>query len=102
LIEQIKQHHKDDPELMRIRKGVEEGRNKELSIQNEVLWHESRLCVPNVTALKKELLKEAHNSTLITHPRGTKMSHDLKTHYLWNGMKRGIANFMAWCLTCQR
>ena len=81
LIEQIKQYQKDDPKVMRIRKDVEEGRNKEFSIQNEALWHGNRLHVPNITALKKELLKEAHNSTVTTHPRGTKMYHDLKTHY---------------------
>ena len=57
LVEQIKQHPKDDSELMKIRKGVEEGRNKEFSIQNEVLWRGSSFCVPSITALKKELLK---------------------------------------------
>ena len=80
MVEQIKQHHKDGYELMKIRKGVEEGGNKEFSIQNEVLWHGSRLFVPKIITLKKELLKEAHNSTLTTHPGGTKMHHDLKTH----------------------
>jgi len=87
---------------MRIRESVKDGKNKEFSIQNEALWHGSRLCVPNIIALKKELLKDAHNSTLTTHPRGTKMYHNLKTHYWWNGMKRDIADFVARCLTCQR
>ena len=84
---------------MKIRKGVQEGKNKELTIQNEVLWHGNRLCVPNITTLKKEL-KEAHNSTLVTHPGGTKMYYDLKTHYWWNGMKRDIADYVARCLMC--
>jgi len=66
---------------MKIRKGVEEGKNKEFSIQNEVLWYGNGLCVPNAIALKRESLKEAHNSTLVAHPGGTKMYHDLKTHY---------------------
>ena len=66
---------------MKIRKGVEEGRNKEFLVQNEVLWHGNRLFVPNITALKKELLAEVHSSTLTTHPGSTKMYHDLKTHY---------------------
>jgi len=68
LIETIKQQQKDDPELMKIKKGMEEGKNKVFSIQNEVLWYGNRLCVPNITGLKKELLKEAHNSTLAVHP----------------------------------
>ena len=65
---------------MKIRKGVEEEKNKEFTIQNEVLWHGNRVCVPNITSLKKELLKEAHNSALTAHPGGTKMYYDLKTH----------------------
>jgi len=64
LVDRIKQQQKDDPELMKIRNGVEEGRNKEFLVQNEVLWHGNRLCVPNITAPKKELLAEEHNSTL--------------------------------------
>jgi len=56
---------------MKVRKGVEEEKNKEFSIQNEVPWRGNRLCVPSIIALKKELLKEAHNSTLATHPGGT-------------------------------
>ena len=102
LVDRIKQQQKDDPKLMTIRKGVEEGRNKEFLVQNEVLWHGNILCVPNITALKKELLAEAHNSTLTTHPGSTKMYHDLKTNYWWNGMKKDIADLMARCLTYQR
>jgi len=86
---------------MKIRKGIEEGRNKEFLVQNEVLSHGNRLCAPNITA-PKELLKEAHNSTLVVHPGSTKMYHDLKTHYRWNGMKRDIAEYVARCLTCER
>jgi len=87
---------------MKIRKGVQEGKNKEFSIQNEVLWYGSRLCVPNAIALKRDLLKEEHNSTPAAHPGRTKMYHDLKTHYWWNEMKRDIADYVARCLTCQR
>jgi len=36
LIDTIKQQQKGDPELMKIKKGVEEGKNKVFSIQNEV------------------------------------------------------------------
>jgi len=37
LIKQIKWHQKDDSDLMRTTKGMEEGRNMEFSIKNEVL-----------------------------------------------------------------
>jgi len=67
-----------------------------------MLWYGNRLCIPNVLDLKKELLKEAYNSPLTTHPGSTKMYHDLKTHFWWMGMKRDFADYVACCLTCRR
>ena len=81
LIEQIKQNHKEDPKIMKIGKGLEEGRIKEFQVQNNVLRYGNKLCVPNVLDLKKQLLKEAHNSALTTHPGSTKMYHDLKMYF---------------------
>jgi len=60
------------------------------------------LCVPNVMECKKDLMKEAHNSTFTTHIGSTKMYHDLKTLFWWTGMKRDMADFVAGCLTCKR
>ena len=36
------------------------------------------------------------------HPGSTKMYHDLRRHYWWEGMKREVADFMARCLVCQQ
>ena len=69
LVQQIKQYQKDDPELMKIRKVVEKGKNKEFSIQNAVLRHGNRLCVPNITAVKKELLKRSAQFHTCYSPR---------------------------------
>ena len=35
------------------------------------------------------------------HPGGTKMYQITKEHYWWNGMKRGIADFIYTFLVCQ-
>jgi len=66
-----------------------------------VLRFRDRLCVPRNDELKKELLKESHDSTLSTHPGSTKKYRDLKTHYWWPGMKKDIADCVARCLVCQ-
>ena len=44
----------------------------------------------NVAERKREVMKGAHNSTYTTHPRSTKMYHDIKTHFWWIGMKRDV------------
>jgi len=59
---------------------VEEGKGQEFSLKNVVLWFRDRLCMPNVPELKREFLKEAHDSTRVTNPRSTKMYQDLKCH----------------------
>jgi len=59
---------------------VEEGSNQDLLLKDGVLWFRNRLCVPNDSELKKELLKESYDSALSTHPGSKKMYQDLKQH----------------------
>ena len=57
----------------------------------------SRIWIPNVTELKNEILREAHNSKFSIHPRSTKMYQDLKKNFWWPGMKKEIANWVNKC-----
>ena len=59
-------------------KKVEEGSIQDFAIKNGVLRFRNRLYVPNDSGLKKELLKESHDSRLTIHPGSTKMYRDLK------------------------
>ncbi|XP_059629830.1 uncharacterized protein LOC132272753 [Cornus florida] len=52
--------------------------------------------------LKRKILDEAHHSRYTVHPGDTKMYHDLKRQFWWEGMKRDVAEFVSRCLTCQR
>jgi len=87
---------------MKIKKSIEEGKSKDFALHGDMLWYYNRLCVPNVPNLRKELLKEAHDSTLTTHPGSTKMYHDLKAYFGWIWMKKDIADYVPRCLTCQK
>ena len=60
-----------------------------------------RLCVPNESQLRMDILDEAHKSRMTIHPGVTKMYKDLKRNVLWEGMKREIAVYVSQCLTCQ-
>ena len=66
------------------------------------LWLGTRPCVPDVDELRKEIIEEAHFSAYNIHSGSTKMYHDLKDTYWWNGMKRDIADFVSKCLTYQQ
>jgi len=75
LVGRIKDCQKNNPELMKLIKRVEEGITQDFICKG--VLYQNCLCVPNVSELKRELLKEAHDSTLITYPKSTKMYHDV-------------------------
>ena len=101
-MDRIIEHQKEELELAKLSKRVDEGKGQEFSLKNGMLWFQDRLCVPNIFELKKEILKEAHDSTLMTHPGNTKMYQDLKRNHWWTGMKMEVAKYVARCLTCQK
>ena len=49
-------------------------------VDDGVLCLGTRLCVPDVDDLRKELLEEAHYSAYSVHPGSTKMYHALRIH----------------------
>ncbi|CAA0810475.1 Unknown protein, partial [Striga hermonthica] len=66
------------------------------------LEYKGRLVVPNVEALRKEILTEAHSAPYLAHPGSTKMYPDLKWSFWWRGMKGDVAEFVKKCLVCQQ
>ena len=58
------------------------------------LWISEILCVPNVDNLREEILEEAHYAAYNVHPSSTKMYHNIKDIYWWDGMKKDIAKFI--------
>ena len=101
-LDRVKAAQSRDPQLQKIRFEVQQGQSQDFMINNGGrLRLGTRLCVPNVDELRKEIMEEAHFSAYSIHPGSTKMYHDLKDTYWWNGMKKDIAEFMSKYLTCQ-
>nr|GEX12251.1 retrotransposable element Tf2 [Tanacetum cinerariifolium] len=69
---------------------------------DNALWQDTRLVVPNDVSLREALLTEAYSSPFSVHPGSTKMYHDLKQYFWWSGMKRDVATFVSKCLICQQ
>ncbi|XP_048227274.1 uncharacterized protein LOC125369299 [Ricinus communis] len=68
----------------------------------ELIRMGTRLCVPDVDNLRKEILDEAHCIAYCVHPGSTKMYHNLNGNYWWSGMKRDVEEFVSKCLTYQQ
>nr|GFC22272.1 putative reverse transcriptase domain-containing protein [Tanacetum cinerariifolium] len=84
---------------------IVENLNKQVEFHldnDNVLWQDTRLVVPNDASLREALLTEAHSSPFSVHPGSTKMYHNLKQHFWWSGMKRDVATFVSRCLVCQQ
>ncbi|KAL0535932.1 hypothetical protein IC582_024862 [Cucumis melo] len=93
----------NDPYLVEKRGLAEVGQAVEFSISSDGgLLFERRLCVPSDSAVKTELLSEAHSSPFSMHPGSTKMYQDLKRVYWWRNMKREVAEFVSRCVVCQQ
>ncbi|KAL0553440.1 hypothetical protein IC582_007335 [Cucumis melo] len=93
----------NDPYLVEKRGLAEAGQTTEFSLSSDGgLLFERRLCVPSDSAIKTELLSEAHSSPFSMHPGSTKMYQDLKRVYWWRNMKREVAEFVSKCLVCQQ
>ncbi|TYK21579.1 pol protein [Cucumis melo var. makuwa] len=79
------------------------GHGEDFSISSDHgLTFEGCLCVPEDSAVKEELLKEAHSSPFTMHPGSTKLYQDLRCVYWWRNMKREVADFVSRCLVCQQ
>ncbi|KAL0536920.1 hypothetical protein IC582_025883 [Cucumis melo] len=93
----------NDPYLVEKRGLAEAGQTAEFSLSSDGgLLFERRLCIPSDSAVKTELLSEAHSSPFSMHPGSTKMYQDLKRVYWWRNMKREVAEFVSKCLVCQQ
>ncbi len=102
LEENILEKQRDDSELQKAKKNIEEGKVSEFQIDhNGAIRFKDRLCVPNNPELKQKILEEAHSSPYTINPGSTKMYQDRKRYFWWNNMKREIAKFIAECDICQ-
>ncbi|TYK29816.1 pol protein [Cucumis melo var. makuwa] len=93
----------NDPYLVEKRLLVEAGKSEDFSTSSDGgLSFDGRLCVPEDSTVKIELLTEAHSSPFTMHPRSTKMYQDLRRAYWWRNMKREVTDFVSICLVCQQ
>ena len=102
LIEIIKQRQPEDPYLWKTYEELGTNPKPNFTLQNGALRFRSRLCVPEIPEIRRQVLEEAHNSKFTVHPGGTKMYRDLKETFWWPGMKKDIAEFVSRCLQCQQ
>ena len=67
-----------------------------LDKQDEVVYKKERIYIPN-NKIRKEILKENHDSVDIGHPGQHKMLELLKRTYWWPGLKEDVKKYIQGC-----
>ena len=71
---------------MELEEKFHEGKFTDFHLNNEgVLWISGRLCILDMDNLREEILEEAHFAAYSVHPGATKMYHNIKDMYWWDG-----------------
>jgi hypothetical protein len=100
---EILKRQKEDPFIVEEIRRIDEGRSSMFELREEnSLWFQNRICVPDIPEIKELIFKEAHQTPYSIHPGSTKMYMDLKAVFWWNNMKKEIAKYVSECHTCQR
>ncbi|QRW24229.1 Retrotransposable element Tf2 protein [Rhizoctonia solani] len=111
IVTEIRSRLKEDPSIEPIIQFLtEDAENAPLSIQKayqdydweeNLLWYQGKLVVPDSEALKEQLLREFHNSPLAGHPGQQRTLELLSRNYWWPGMKSSAKEWVECCPTCQ-
>ena len=103
LLSRVIESQGQDAEIVSMRDWVQSGTGDEgWTVHTDgSLRYRRRVVVPQLTDLKKEILRYFHCSRFSVHPGGTKMYQDLHRQYYWSGMKSHVGDFVRRCTTCQ-
>ena len=103
MLNRVLEAQKIDEKISAIMSQIRNGKETKFTVnKNGVLNYKGRVCVPDDSDLRKDILEEAHSISFAIHPGSTKMYQDLKMSFWWSGMKREISEFVTKCLVCQR
>ena len=90
--------------LLDVRKRIHEGKVGDFTLDTSgAVRFRGRLCVPQRSQVKEDILKEAHRVRYTVHPGENKMYQDLKkTYWLEEGeeLKIDAAKYVASCGIC--
>jgi len=70
--------------------------------EDEVVYMEGRVYVPNNRKIKEEILKENHDLADVGHLGQYKILELIKRTYWWPGLKEDIKKYVQGCFKCQQ
>ena len=103
LLERIKEGLSHDPTAKMLISYVNEGKTRRFWLEEDLLYARGhRLYVPHFGDLRKEIMKECHDSKWAGHPGMTRTMALIGEHYYWPRMGEDVEAYVRTCLVCQQ
>jgi hypothetical protein len=82
LRERVREAQLHDRLLQEVHKCIEAGRPREFTMEEDgTIFFRGRLCVPQKSEVKMDILREAHRTPYMVHPGVTKMYQDMRQSF---------------------
>ena len=98
IIKKIRKNNTREKEVVQALKR-EDGSTEE---EDEVVYMEGRIYIPNNKDLKEEILREHYDPADVGHPGQQRMQELIKRTYWWLGLKEDIKKYVQECVKCQQ
>ncbi|XP_012837907.1 PREDICTED: uncharacterized protein LOC105958449 [Erythranthe guttata] len=103
LADMIREGLEHDPMAKELIRLVNEGKTRQFWVEDGLLYTKGqRLFVPKWGSLRKELIKECHDTKWAGHPGQMRTMALLETAYFWPHMRDGVDACVKTCLVCQQ
>jgi len=93
ILEEIKRNNTREQEVVQ----ALEKDNRLSWEQDEIIYMEERIYIPNNKKLKEKILQENHNSVDVGHLGQQRMIELLERNYWWPGLKKDVKKYMQGC-----
>lgn len=103
LLTRIKEGLQQDPLAIELVKAAREGKTKQFWVEDELLYTKGkRLYIPKWDNLRRELIKECHDTRWAGHPGQKRTMALVEILYYWPKMKESVDLYVKTCLVCQQ
>jgi len=98
IIKKIKRNNIREQEVVQVLKKE----NRLTWEEDEIVYIERRIYVPNNNKIREKILTENHNSVDVGHPEQQRMLKLIKQNYWWPGLKEYIKKYIQGYFKCQQ
>lgn len=103
ILEKIKAGLQTDPQVKAITELIKQGKTRRFWIKDgAILTTGNRLYVPRTSGLRKELLRECHDTHWAGHPGWRRTLALLERGYYWPQIQEDVMAYVRTCLICQQ